>query len=501
MPVPIDSCPARARRGPGAHPPVSGRVAVAVAGLLALFMGPGLTPLAAQERAASPAFSPALALQTFDSVWSRVANVHYDPEMGGLDWPAVRAELEPRAREASSNAELRELLSEMVGRLGLSHFAIFGQEASSALEEAAGGGSAGADGEALANPGLTLRVVEGRLMVSRVNEGSPAARAGIRPGWVLLEIEGADPSDLPDELFQPPAATPTSDVDEGAVSVERLRALYLPSVALSRLQGPVGSMVEAVFLDAEDRRRTLDLERVAPPGQLARFGFLPPIPVEVTDQALPLPGTGAEDRGGADPAGPTAGWIRLSAWFPPATQPLAEAVDRHRESAGIILDLRGNPGGVGGMAMGVAGHFMDTRETLGSMQTRESTLNFVVSPQRISPAGERVDPFDGPLAILVDALSGSTSEIFAAGLQALGRARIFGEPSAGQVLPAVIIPLPNGDRFMHPIADFTAAGDLRLEGRGVFPDEAVPLTRAGLLAEGDPVLERALAWIADQARP
>jgi C-terminal processing protease CtpA/Prc len=52
---------------------------------------------------------------------------------------------------------------------------------------------------------------------------------------------------------------------------------------------------------------------------------------------------------------------------------------------------------------------------------------------------------------------------------------------------------------MHVIADYTAPGGVRLEGRGVIPDEMVRPSREALLAGEDPVLERALAWIAEAA--
>src|SRR5205085_8327041 len=86
---------------------------------------------------------------------------------------------------------------------------------------------------------------------------------------------------------------------------------------------------------------------------------------------------------------------------------------------GLIIDLRGNPGGIGGMAMGMAGFLVDKPDQrLGTMYMRETTLNFIVNP--------RAEVFAGPVAVLVDGLSASTSEIFAGGLKDLGRARVFG---------------------------------------------------------------------------
>jgi carboxyl-terminal processing protease len=179
---------------------------------------------------------------------------------------------------------------------------------------------------------------------------------------------------------------------------------------------------------------------------------------------------------------------------------LDSAVDRLRQSAGIVIDLRGNPGGAGAMAMGVAGHLIDTTATFGTMKLRGGTMYFRSNPRRSSTAGERVTPFAGPVAVLIDQLTGSTSEVFAGGLQSLGRVRVFGTTSVGAVLPARADRLPNGDILYHAIADFKTADGTLLEGRGVIPDEQVITKRADLLAGRDPVLDAALRWIAAQAR-
>jgi carboxyl-terminal processing protease len=128
-----------------------------------------------------------------------------------------------------------------------------------------------------------------------------------------------------------------------------------------------------------------------------------------------------------------------------------------------------------------------------------SELRFPANPRLVNTAGERVEPYAGPLAIIVDGLTGSASECFTGGLQSLGRARVFGETSMGQALPALFDTLPNGDVFIHAWGDFVTGTGVRIEGRGVVPDEKVALTRAALLAGRDAPLEAALAWI-DRAR-
>jgi carboxyl-terminal processing protease len=99
----------------------------------------------------------------------------------------------------------------------------------------------------------------------------------------------------------------------------------------------------------------------------------------------------------------------------------------------------------------------------------------------------------------VDAMSGSASECFTGGMQSLGRARVFGQASMGQALPALFQRLPNGDVMIHAYGDFVTSNGTRLEGRGVVPDEIVPLNREALLSGRDLTLEAALAWI-DRAR-
>src|ERR1035441_7429281 len=89
---------------------------------------------------------------------------------------------------------------------------------------------------------------------------------------------------------------------------------------------------------------------------------------------------------------------------------MEEAIKGCRDCRGFVLDLRGNPGGLGGLAMGVAGWFTDQSGLqLGTADLRGLTIKFVISP--------RPEPFRGPLAVLMDGCSASTSEILAGGLK------------------------------------------------------------------------------------
>jgi carboxyl-terminal processing protease len=124
---------------------------------------------------------------------------------------------------------------------------------------------------------------------------------------------------------------------------------------------------------------------------------------------------------------------------------------------------------------------------------RETTLKFVVYP--------RPQVFRGPLAILVDGASASTSEIFAGGMKDLGRARIFGSRTAAAALPSFIEVLPNGDGFQYAIANYISEGGKPLEGIGVAPDLDAPITRRALLDGKDPALDAAIEWIKSAKTP
>jgi carboxyl-terminal processing protease len=192
------------------------------------------------------------------------------------------------------------------------------------------------------------------------------------------------------------------------------------------------------------------------------------------------------------------GVVRFNSWMPALAAAFDGAMDELRECAGLVVDLRGNLGGVAAMVMGISGYFLTEELALGVMRTRKGELRFVSNPRHVNMRGEPIEPYAGPLAILVDGHSASTSEFFAAGLQHVGRARVFGEPTAGEALPAHAMRLPTGDVLIHVIADFALPSGRRLEGGGVVPDERIPSTRATLLTGRDAPLDAALRWIASR---
>jgi carboxyl-terminal processing protease len=427
-------------------------------------------------------------LETFDEVWRLVDETHFDATINGVDWQAVRDELRPRAAAAADDAALRAVLDETIGRLGQSHFSIIsGNSWGEASTEGHGElppGCSMASHEALvsllekgplgdAHPGFELVHLDGQAVVRRVQKDSPAGRRRIKPGWALLSVGERS---LADELpcFE--------QFDEGGLR-QQVRQTWLASL----VAGPSDSLVDLRFETGSGRQKMLTLERQAPPGQVASFGNLPAQRIRFETSRQPIAAGPAE-----------VAVVRFNLWFLPVARAFDQAMDEIRAADGVVFDLRGNPGGLAAIAQGLAGHFFAEPTTLGALLSRRNELQLAVQPRRVTHDGRLVDPYSGPVAILIDGGSASTSELFAAGLRDNGRARLFGEASAGAALPAVTDRLPNGDVFLHATMDYRRPAGERVEGHPIRPDEEVHTTRADLLEGRDPPLVAATAWISDQ---
>lgn len=417
-----------------------------------------------KERAAA---RHALQLQTFDHAWQRIDETYPYADFRGLDWNAVRAELRPKAQRCDTAAQLRPILRAMLARLGESHFQVLpGLEPDLAEPAMPPEEEAGPAPDGHGDLGMDVRAIGREFVVVRVDPGSPAEQAGIATGWTVVAVGDTHSSDV---------------MRRAAEARDQHLASYLGWATMTAaMRGAPGSEVVVQVKGADPQLRTLALTRRDPPGETVKLGNLPDLVAEFEKRTLPG----------------DVGYIRFSMFMTTVAVPFTDAMrgfvkDRAK---GVIIDLRGNPGGVGGLVMGMAGHFVHEQgKSLGMMKTREAELNFVANPR--GPGAE----FTGPVAILVDSLSLSTSEIFAAGMQQLGRARVFGTRTGGMALPSVIESLPNGDRLQFAIADLTAPGGRRIEGVGVAPDVEVELRKDDLLAGHDAVLDAARAWVLQQA--
>ncbi|MCP4548555.1 MAG: hypothetical protein GY835_19025 [bacterium] len=394
----------------------------------------------------------ALNVESFEQVWRTIRDKHWDAELGGMDWQRVHDDYLPRIKEALTMVDSRQIMGEMIELLGKSHFYII----PAGLYDSREG-----DGPMDGNTGLSVRVIDMHALVIAVEDDSPAAALGIRPGWELLAIG--------EEKIDTLIADLAREYRDMLTLESKLSLAIMP-----RLRGTCGDTFPVTMLDGDGHKVDLDIILTQPRGEQFTFSNLPPEWVWYESERLPG----------------DMGYIAFNVFMDPArlTGNFRKSMAGFNDCRGVIIDLRGNTGGIAGMAPGMAGWFISEKgQYLGTMSYRTSDLKFIVNP--------RPGVFKGKVAVLIDGLSASTSEFLAGGLQDLGVARVFGQRSAGAALLANMDRLPNGDGFEFAIANYTSAAGSELEGDGITPDEIVIPTRQALLAGGDPILDAALIWL------
>ncbi len=207
-----------------------------------------------------------LNIDSFEQVWTAVRDRHWDPKLGGLDWQKVHDELRPRIEKAATVEESRAVLSEMLKRLGHSHLGIIPAETYGQMD------SAGHSREGVT--GIEVRAIGGAALVVSVQSGSPAAAAGVRPGWEIRKIDGKE---IPPALAQAPAA----------LRGKTWEPAYLAALVMNRLSGPPATSVDVEFRQDGGRTASLAIGRARPRGILGHLGFLPPFYVWTETRRLP----------------------------------------------------------------------------------------------------------------------------------------------------------------------------------------------------------------------
>ena len=414
--------------------------------------------------------------EAFEIVWRTVKENHFDPTFGGADWDAVRAEFAPLVERAASDRELHALLQQMLNRLGQSHFNIITPESIPSTDgedderEDGGGDSAGkrqhrpgslSMAEHLTyGIGIDLRVIAGAAVITRVEPRSSAERAGLRPGFVLRSVDGQGMRGI------------LSMLERAAVFEPSVLHQIPAEVIVEFVNGAPGTSVRLSYLDGLNRLRRAVVPRERLRGEMSPvFQAMPSQFFEFESRRL---------RNGV-------GYIRFNLFVAPALDKFCAALRGMRDAPGVVIDLRGNRGGLLGLVYGLGG-LLETRDvSFGVMRTRAGRFELQVNPQK--------NPYRGQVAVLIDSTTQSAGEIFAGGLGESGRAVVVGERSAGATLPSAAKELPTGAILQYAFADFVTANGNLLEGRGVNPNVPVKLSRRSLLAGRDPQLEAALNTI------
>lgn len=410
--------------------------------LAALLSATNLAQVATQQEQTARKLDEKTRLKAFDEIWKTIYDNFWNKTFGGVDWQAVKEKYQPQVLATPGFAEFHQLMNQMVGELKVSHMRVFPTpRAAGSLGQITEIGNG--------TVGLDVRWANEEWLVTGVRADFPGAAAHIRPGYILQSINGKTPALAKAELERR---------DQGFRLNEQLQYIRAAQVELG---GKANVTVTLEVRDDLGTTRTLTLERQELPVGMSTFEF----------EARRMEGN--------------IGYIRfnlfLNELLPKARVALAELHD----TKGLIVDLRGNRGGIGPVLPELANELSQTAGELGAMQFRNRR-------QAYSYAGSGATGYAGPVVILVDELTGSTAEMLAGGLQDNRRAVVVGTTTAGAVMPSVYRPLSTGGTLQHVVANFATSKGTVLEGRGVIPDiRAVP-TREALLAGRDPALERAV---------
>jgi carboxyl-terminal processing protease len=194
----------------------------------------------------------------------------------------------------------------------------------------------------------------------------------------------------------------------------------------------------------------------------------------------------------------------LSIWKIPSFEfsdvKVAKMMDRVKKAPALILDLRGNEGGLVYSLDELVTAFFEKDITIGKIHTRDKVFANVLK-------GDGKKAYAGKLVVLVDSGSASAAEIFARVVQIEKRGIVLGDRSSGQVMAARFFSHRYGldDQigygFSITIADLEMKDGGRLEKVGVTPDEIILPTANDLAARRDPVLARAVEILGSHLTP
>jgi carboxyl-terminal processing protease len=286
--------------------------------------------------------------------------------------------------------------------------------------------------------GIWVEYPEGRLTITSPIAGSPADRAGLRPGDVILEADGVS-----------------------LVGLEN-------DAAMSQIRGPAGTSV----------RLTIERE-----------GEAQPLEFTIEREAIVIPAVVYGKLADGEVA-----HITVSIFGDNTTRELDAALARARDDgvSGIVLDLRGNGGGWVTSAQEMVGRFVpeDAGPALYEDLDLQDDGNLIAEA---IVAGDEAD-YDRPLAVLINGGTASAAEIVAGALRDYDRATLVGEPTFGKGLVQRVHDFDDGSSARITFARWLTPDKSPIPEEGLAPDIVVP---ADPETDGDLQLNRAVEVVLD----
>lgn len=285
--------------------------------------------------------------------------------------------------------------------------------------------------------GATIRTVPdtGEIEIVNTLPDAPAREAGVQAGDIFYAVDG-----------------------EEVLGLDQMELLPL-------VRGPAGTSVTITFLRGDD---LVDITIVR-----ARFE-VPSVDYELLDGDI--------------------AYVYLIDFSARSRRQLDEAFDELdvNNRAGLVLDLRGNPGGLLTSATEVTSAFIEEGVILYELFGDGTERNF--------PADGSYYGLEVPVVLLVDQTSASASELLAGALQDNGLATVVGDVTFGKGTVQVINQLSNGGGLRLTIAEWLTPNRNSIEGVGIQPDIVVPITEDfDFERDGDIQLQAALDFLLEAA--
>jgi carboxyl-terminal processing protease len=261
--------------------------------------------------------------------------------------------------------------------------------------------------------GAELRMKNKQAVIVAPMDGTPAEKAGIRPGDIIVGVDGRSVEGMP-----------------------------LPEI-VGKITGPVGTNVSLTLKDpSTGQERTVEITRAN-------------IKIRSVTWSK-LPGTDVVH-------------LRIALFSEGTSSALEKALFAIEQSGtkGLVLDLRNNPGGLLDMAVGVASQFLNKGDVL-----EEKNVKGEVRPVPVI-ATFRKNVL--PLVVLLNSGTASAAEIVAGALQDSGRARLVGETTFGTGTVLKTIPLSNGSALQLAVLEWLTPKGRTIWHKGIKPDVTVAL--------------------------
>ena len=267
---------------------------------------------------------------------------------------------------------------------------------------------------------------------------SPAELAGVRPGDVVLEVNG-----------------------ESAIG-------WTTDQAVLQIRGPRGTTVTLTLRHSDGTEETVDIVRDR---------------IEVDSVSRIPPGGVLRDADGEEVD--DLGYIRIAQFTERTPDELRDLVEGMEADGarGIILDVRGNPGGLLSETVQIADFFLDDGLIVVQVDRVGNERIAEARPGQITQL---------PIVIVQDEQSASGSELLAAALQDHGRATVVGTRSFGKGTVNTVRELSDGGAIYVSIARYLSPDRNQIEGIGVIPDVAVELTPEDIEQRRDVFIHRAI---------